>query len=301
MPANQSPTSGTIIIDANQPGNANYLAATQAQYAINVGAPLPTQTITFAQPQTQVSGTTLALTATASSGFPVTYTSSTTTVCTVSGSTATFAKVSAASACVITASQAGDNQFFAAAVPVTVTFAVNPAGQTPAMSISMSLPSLTIEPGTVGLTQIFVSSNNNFAATQVNFSCSGVPTGYSCAFNPSSTAAFMPSNTTGLPAGASASSSLTITPPATAALVHRDFRPVFPATLAVALCFLGLRRRSRLHLLLLLAGVFAGLGILSGCGGSSSSSTPPPVTSTITVTASGGGSQVTSSLSVTLE
>jgi len=301
MPPNQSPTSGTIIVDANQPGNTNYAAATQTQFTINVGAPLPTQAITFPQPQTQVGGSSLALTATASSGFPVTYTSSTSTVCTVSGSTATFAKVTAASPCTITASQSGDNQFFAAAVPVTVTLAVNPAGQAPGVSLSMSLPSLTIEPGTVGITQITVNSANNFAATSITFACSGVPTGYTCSFNPSSTAAFMPNSTTGLPGGASATTTLTITPPATAALVHHDFRPIFPATFAVALCFLGFRRRSRLQLLLLVAVVFAGLGVISGCGGSSSSSTPPPVTSSITVTATGGGSTATSTLSVTLE
>jgi sugar lactone lactonase YvrE len=301
MPPNQSPTSGTIVVDANQPGNTNYLAATQAQFIINVGAPLPTQVITFAQPQTQVGGTSLALTATSTSGFPVAYTSSTASVCTVSGSTATFLKVTSASACVITASQPGDNQYFAAAVPVTVTFAVNPAGQTPGISLSMSLPSLTIEPGTVGITQITVTSANNFAATSVTFACSGVPTGYSCSFNPSSTLAFAPSSTTGLPAGASATTTLTITPPATAALVHRDFRPIFPATFAVALCFLGFRRRSRFQLLILVAVVFATLGVISGCGGSSSSPTPAPVTSSITVTATGGGSTATSTLSVTLE
>jgi hypothetical protein len=301
MPPNQSPTSGTIIVDANQPGNTNYLAATQAQFTLNIGAPLPTQVITFAQPQTQVGGSSLALTATSSSGFPVAYTSSTTAVCTVSGSTATFVKVTAAGACTLTASQPGDNQYFAAAVPVTVTFAVNPVGQTPGISMNMSLPSLTIEPGTVGLTQITVTSANNFAATSITFACSGAPTGYTCSFNPSSSAAFMPSSTTGLPAGASASTTLTITAPSTAALVHRDFRPIFPATFAVALCFLGFRRRSRIQLLLLVAAVFATLGVISGCGGSSSSSTPKPVTSTITVTATGGGSQASSTLSVTLE
>ena len=53
---------------------------------------LPLQSITWANPGTQVGGATLALNATASSGFPVTYTSSTTSVCTVTGSTVTFAK-----------------------------------------------------------------------------------------------------------------------------------------------------------------------------------------------------------------
>jgi sugar lactone lactonase YvrE len=297
MPANQSPTSGTIIVDANQPGNTNYAASSQTQFTINVGAPLTTQSITFAQPQTQVGGTTLALTATASSGFPVVFTSSTTSVCTVSASTATFVKVTSASACTITASQPGDNQYFAAANPVTVTFAVNPAGQTPSMTVNLSLPSLTIEPGTVGLTQITLNSVNNFAGT-VTFTVSGLPTGYSYTFSPNPVS-FAPSPTTGLPQASSATTTLTITPPATAVLVRHDFRPLFPATFAVALCFLGLRKRNRLQLLLLLVVVFAGLGMISGCGGSSSSSsTSQPVTTNVTVTATAGS--VTSSAPLTV-
>ena len=301
MPANQSPTSGTIVVDANQPGNTNYAAATQTQYTINVLAPLPTQTITFSTPQTQVAGTPLTLSATASSGFAVSYMSSTTSVCTVSGSTVTFANVTSASTCTITATQSGDNQYFAAAVPVTITFAVNPAGMTPSMTLSLSLSSLTIEPGTVGLAQITVNSVNNFAATQVTFACSGLPSGYTCTFNPSTITSFAPSSTTGLPGGSTATTALSIASPSTAALVRHDWRPLFPVTFAVALCFMGFRKRNRLQLLLLLVVVLAGLGMISGCGGNSSGSKQQPVTSTATITASGGGLQATSTVSVTVE
>lgn len=301
MPANQSPASGVIVVDATQPGNSNYAAAAQTQFTIMVGAPLPTQTITFNQPQTQVAGTTLALTATASSGFPVSYLSSTTSVCTVSGSTATFlSTVASASPCTITATQPGDNQYFAAAPPVSVTFAVNPAGMTPALTVNLSESSLNIEPGTVGLTQITVNSNNNFAAAQVAFTCSNVPTGYTCAFNPSTITQFTPSSTTGLPGTSAATTTLTVSAPASAALVRHDGRGYFPAAFAVALCLLGFRKRNRLQLLLLLAAVFAGLSMISACGGSSSTTTKP-VTSSITVTATGGGSTVTSTLSITVE
>jgi sugar lactone lactonase YvrE len=299
MPPNQSPTSGTIVVDANQPGNANYLAATQTQFTINVGSPLPTQSITFAQPQTQVGGTTLALTATATSGFPVIFTSSTTSVCTISGSTATFAKVTSPSPCTITATQPGDNQYWAAAIPVTVTFNVNPPGETPSMQLNLSLSSLTIEPGTIGLTQITINSVNNFAGA-VTFSISGLPSGYSASFNPA-TVSFTPGATTGLPANASGTSTLSITPPATASLVHRDFRPLFPVTFAFALFLFGIRKRNKIFLFLTLVALFAGFGLLSGCGGSSNSSTPTPVTSTATVTATSGSSTTTATLTVTLE
>ncbi len=291
MPANQSPVSGTIVVDANQTGNTNYLAATLTQMTITVAAPLPTQSITFPLPQTQVGGTTLTLTATASSGFPVAYSSSTTSACTVSGSVATFASVTSASTCTITASQPGDNQYFAAAFPVTVSFTVNPPGQTPAMNLSVSLPSLTIEPGTVGVTQITVTSQNNFTGS-VAFACSGLPAGYNCTFNP---------NPINVAEGGTTTTTLTVTPASTAALVHRNFTPLFPATLAVALCFLGFRKRNRLQLFLLLAVLFTGLGLISSCGGTSSTSTPAPVTSNITITATSGSMQASSTMSITLE
>ncbi len=287
----QTVTSGTIVVDATQPGNTNYTASAQSQETITVLSPLPTQTITFGVPQTQVGGTTLTLTATASSGFPVTYTSSTTTVCTVSGSIATFAKVTAAGTCTITASQPGDNLYFAAATPVTVSFTVNPAGQVPAMNLNLSLTSLTIEPGTVGLSQLTLTSQNNFTGS-VTFACTGLPTGYTCSFSP---------NPLTIAPNATGTTTLTVTPPASAAAVRHDFRPLFPATLAVALCFLGIKKRNRLHLLIPLVLLFAGLSLVSACGGTSGSSKTAPVTSTATVTATSGSMQTSATLTVILE
>jgi sugar lactone lactonase YvrE len=274
-----------LIIDGNQQGSANYAAATQAKITISVLGALPLQSITWPNPGTQVGGASLTLSATASSGFPVTYTSSTSPVCTVTGSTITFAKVTAASACTITATQPGDNLTFAAAVPLAQTFNVNPAGQSPNLNMSLSLSSLTIQPGTVGITQITLTSVNNFAVSSIAFSCSGLPSGYTCSFNPNPVTVFAQNSTTGLPLGTTVTTTLTITPPATAAVVRQDFRPLFPATLAVALCFLGFKKRNRLYMLVLLAVLFVGLGFVSGCGGTSSSTTTKPVTSTATITA----------------
>jgi sugar lactone lactonase YvrE len=298
-----------LVLDGNQQGNANYAAATQATLTIPVLAPLPLQSITWANPGTQVGATSLTLTGIASSGFPVTYTSGTSTVCSVSGAKVTFASVTSASPCTITATQPGDNLTFAAAVPLTQTLAVNPAGQNPNMSINLSLSSLTIQRGTVGLTQVTLTSVNNFAVSSIAFSCSGLPTGYICSFNPNPTTAFAQNTSTGMPLGTTVTTTLTITPPSTAAVVRQDFRPLFPATLAVALCFLGFKKRNRLYMLVLLVVLFAGLGFVSGCGGTSSSSTPPPVTSTATITATpaaglagaSGSIQSSATLSVTLE
>jgi sugar lactone lactonase YvrE len=274
-----------LIIDGNQQGNSNYAAATQAKITISVLGGLPLQTITWSNPGTQVGGGTLALNGTASSGFPITYTSSTTSVCTVTGSTVTFAKPTAVSACTITATQAGDNLTFAAATPLTQTFAVNVAGQSPGLNMSLSLSTLTIQPGTVGLTQITLTSVNNFAVGSINFACSGLPSGYTCSFNPNPVTVFAQNSTTGLPLGTTVTTTLTVTPPASAAVVHQDFRPIFPATLAVALCFLGFKKRNRLYMLTLLVVLFAGLGFISGCGGTTSGTTTKSVTSTATITA----------------
>jgi len=78
------------------------------------------QTITFGAIPTQAPGTPLNLSATASSGLPVSFTSNTTSVCTVSGGTATFLQ---AGNCSITAAQPG-NTNYNAATSVTQTFAV---------------------------------------------------------------------------------------------------------------------------------------------------------------------------------
>ena len=177
------------------------------------------------------------------------------------------------------------------------------------MTMNLSLAALTIQPGTIGLTQITLTSVNNFAVSSVAFSCSGLPTGYNCSFNPNPVTVFAQSSTTGLPLGTTVTTTLTITPPASAAVVRQDFRPLFPATLAVALCFLGFKKRNRLYMLALLVVLFVGLGFVSGCGGTSSSSTPAPVTSTATITATpaaglagaSGSVKSSSTLTVTLE
>ncbi len=304
----------SLIIDGIQQVNANYAAGSQDKITISVLGTLPLLIITWANPGTQVGATsttptTLTLTATASSGFPVTYTSGTSSVCTVTGSTVTFAAVTSASACTITATQPGDNLTFAAAVPLTQTFAVNPAGQSPNLNMNLSLSSLTIQPGTVGLTQVTLTSVNNFAVSSIAFSCSGLPTGYTCAFNPNPVTVFAQNSTTGLPLGTTVTTTLTITPPTTAAVVRQDFRPLFPATLAVAVCFLGFKKRNRLYMLVLLVVLFAGLGFVSGCGGTSTTSTTKPVTSTATITATpaaglagaSGSVKSSSTLTVTLE
>jgi hypothetical protein len=282
---------GNIVIDANQAANNNYLASTPSptQETVAVLSPLPTQTITFNTIQTQVEGAPLTLTGTASSGLVVSYSASPSAVCTVSGSTATFV---AAGNCTITAMQPGDNIFFAAAPPVSQTFIVNSTGQVPAMLLNLSLGTVTVTPGTVGLTQLTITSQNNFTGT-ITFACSGQPAGNVCTFTPNPVTLLPDQSTT---------TTLSIQSETSASAAQHDSRPLFPvATLAVAFCLLGFKKRKSLQMLLLLVIAMAGLGVISGCGGGSSGTTTTPTTTTVTVTATGGGTSTTTSFNLVVD
>ncbi|HKF50193.1 MAG TPA: hypothetical protein VKB38_22725 [Terracidiphilus sp.] len=295
-----------IMIDATQPGNANYSDATPGSQIIVLLPPLPTQTITFANPGTQVAGTPLKLSATSSSGFPVNFNVSPSSACSVATtagvSTVTFSNSgTSAVACSIVASQPGDNLYYAAAPPITQTVAVNPTGVMPGMTMTLSLSDLTIQPGTVGLSQITVNSVNNFTGS-VSFACSGAPAGYTCSFNPTTISTFTADPTTGLPGGTSASTQFSISGGSASAAVHGGSRPLFPvATLAVALCLFGFRKRNRLFLMMLAVAAFAGISLFSGCGGASSSpKTAAPTTAQVTITATSGSTSKTATVNVTV-
>ena len=111
---------GTCTITASQAGDSLYSAATPITQTFTVVAALMPQTITFGAISQQIVGTPLVLTATASSGLPVSLSASPSTVCMVNGSTASF---SAPGSCSITASQAG-NSTYSPATLVTQTFTV---------------------------------------------------------------------------------------------------------------------------------------------------------------------------------
>jgi hypothetical protein len=115
---------GTCSVTASQAGNANYAAATPVVQGFSVAA--GTQTITFGPLNNSTVGVVpFAVSATASSGLPVSFASTTPAVCTVTGSTVSTVAIGA---CSITASQAG-NASFAAAVPIVQGFAVGQGSQ----------------------------------------------------------------------------------------------------------------------------------------------------------------------------
>ncbi|CAN5161832.1 hypothetical protein BH11PSE9_BH11PSE9_16550 [soil metagenome] len=131
---------GTCTVVATQPGNASFAAATPVSHSFAIGTmPVAAQTLVFASPGDQSLGVApLALTATASSGLPVSFISLTPAVCTVSGSTLTLV---AAGTCSISASQAGDSAYSAAAsITRSFTVVAPPAAQ----SITFTPPVLQL-------------------------------------------------------------------------------------------------------------------------------------------------------------
>jgi sugar lactone lactonase YvrE len=117
-------TYGTCSVTASQPGNSSFAAAKSITQSFTIRR--ATQTITFTAIPAQTLGTTLTLTATATSGLAVKYTSSSPTICTVSGATATLL---AYGSCNLTATQPG-NGVYAAAANVQQSFAVHHKAQT---------------------------------------------------------------------------------------------------------------------------------------------------------------------------
>ena len=109
---------GTCSITASQAGNGTYAAAVDVTRSFQVTAipspPSPgTQSIAFTQPaDTRVDQGPVSLSATASSGLAVSFASSTPGICTVAGSSVTLLTTGT---CTITASQAGDSNYAAAA------------------------------------------------------------------------------------------------------------------------------------------------------------------------------------------
>jgi hypothetical protein len=111
---------GTCTLKATQGGNAVYNPPSSVSRSFTVSK--AKQTISFATIPTQVEGTKLTLHATASSGLAVSFNSATTKVCTVSGTTASLLTTGT---CSITASQGGNNAYYAAA-SIAHSFTVNP-------------------------------------------------------------------------------------------------------------------------------------------------------------------------------
>jgi hypothetical protein len=152
-----------------------------------------------------------------------------------------------------------------------------------AFTITTSIAGATITTtGGTGSATIMLAANAAFNGP-ISFTCSGfLPVGATCTFAPSSVT---------LAALASGTTTLTVTVPKTSAALHRGPGPLVPTTmLAVALCLLGLRKRSRLQVMLLFVVSVVGLSMFSGCTTTSSSFTS---SSQFIVTGTGSSCPVT--------
>ncbi|WP_277967746.1 autotransporter domain-containing protein [Sphingomonas echinoides] len=155
---------GTCRINADQPGNANYGAAPQAQQSFAVGMASQTISFTTSAPGTaRVGGADYTPAATATSGLPVVLTidAGSSAICTLSGSSIAF---TAAGTCLIDANQAG-NAGYAAAPQVQQSVTVAKGDQTITFSglgnasLSASPLSLSATAGS-GLVVQFASSTS---------------------------------------------------------------------------------------------------------------------------------------------
>jgi sugar lactone lactonase YvrE len=285
---------GNIVIDASQAGNANYTAAAQVQRTIIVSA-IGTQVITFTQPTTPVtytSGLTITLVATGgASGNPIVFTvdsTSTAGIASISGTTLT---VTGAGTIVVDANQAGSASYLAAPqVQRTIVVALPPdfsiTATPPAQSINIS--------GSATYSISATSTTGNFT-TPIVLSVSGLPTGATGTFSPSSVTA----------GGESNSSTLTVTTAAQTATAHpgSKFWPL--GGTALALLLIAPMRRWRKfwsgRALMLLVGLMTLLATasLTACGGGFAM----PITSqtyTLTITGTGGTDVHTTTVQLTV-
>jgi uncharacterized protein (TIGR03437 family) len=158
---------GTCTIQASQAGDGNYNAAASVtqNFLITPG----NQTISFGSLSNQTLGTPpFGLSASASSGYPVSFASSTTTVCTVSGNTVTLV---ATGSCKIQASQGGDSNY-AAAPAVSQSFTVTPG----AAAISAVLNAGSYDPTQIAAGSYGVVFGANFATVAAQATSAKLPT-----------------------------------------------------------------------------------------------------------------------------
>jgi PKD domain len=158
---------GMCTIHANQAGNSNYDAAPQTQQSFAVGKGSQTITFTSTAPSaTTVGGTPYTVTATASSGLPVSFTidAASSSVCSISGATVSFV---GPGMCTIDANQAGNSNYDAA--PQTQqSFAVASEPLVTSLPISRLPSELTSGSGQIAIVMTTPNSNFSVGDAKVN-------------------------------------------------------------------------------------------------------------------------------------
>ena len=187
---------GTCIIAANQSGNTQYAPAPQVTQTLPV-ATSPIQTIIFGSLPTLSLGGSANVSATASSGLPVTYSSTTQTVCTVNSSTGMVTDLTAG-ACIIAANQAGNANINAApqvtqtitvSVPSSVTVPGAPTGVTATSGGTLNAVIVSVGPTDSGgspitgytVTSIPAGIAGSGTSSHITVTCPGSCSGYAFA------------------------------------------------------------------------------------------------------------------------
>jgi sugar lactone lactonase YvrE len=156
------------------------------------------------------------------------------------------------------------------------------------LTVTLSASSLTLKTGQTGTITITVTPQQGIVAP-LTFGCSGLPTGGSCTFNPN------PTSTS--PAQTAVSSVMTVTAPTTLSELRGYGRSLMPGvTLALMFCVVGLRKRRRFAMALMVAMGMVGLTMMSGCG----SSGPGAQTSTVTISVAGDSVRVSPTFTLTV-
>jgi hypothetical protein len=167
------------------------------------------------------------------------------------------------------------------------------------LTVYSSDPDLTLAPSVAGLTvrnggastplNVQIASKWGLAGA-VNFTCSGLPNGMTCAFTPAQL---------NLAAGGSASTALVISGTTQNAAVRNPFGIFAASLLPLQLLWLRRKRKAVQSLYAMVMTVIVmSLGLLNGCAGSGATTTVQPITRTVLMTATSG--TISRSMPITL-
>jgi uncharacterized repeat protein (TIGR02543 family) len=161
---------GTCSVIGNQAGNGSYYAASPASQSIVVGK--GTQTINSGPAPVMVVGGSGPLSATASSGLPVSYSSNTPTTCTASGNTLTGVRAGIG-ACTVAANQAG-NANYNAAPQILLNISIGKGNSTTTLTADPLSPALAGQTMTLN---VIVTGAGAVPSGSVNLADGGITLG----------------------------------------------------------------------------------------------------------------------------
>jgi hypothetical protein len=258
--------SGTVVIAANQGGNANYAAAPQVTQTIVVTPIATAATPVFSIVSGTYYGTQALTISDTTPGAIIYYTTNGTAPTTTSQVYSGIITVSSTETVNAIAVATGYGQSAVGTSSITIT------SSTPSLGLTLNPTTISVAKGQTGTINVSLVPANGENAT-ITLGCVGLPTGAYCSFSPATLLV--------TPAQTPLSSVLTVTAPTTISSLSRPSTGFIPGTMfALVLGMFGFRKRRRLQTLMLLAFLGLGLTTISGCG-----STPTTGSYVVTVTA----------------